>query len=507
MALALTACGDSASDTSVAEFPVVIDDETVWQEAFDAFTTGERACIRSELGDELLESVLAAPIADADVGRTQEVKSIFSCLSPEAARSLYVSITLASFLAEDAATGGEPSEDEQAAETPTPTPSPTPTPLPSPTPPPSPSPTVSLTPDDPSAADDSDVHGDSIEEATSVMISESVFSEVDYDGDVDFFVFEFEAGQQYQIDVELHTLQDSVATLYDRDGAVLATNDDHGSSLASQIVWEAQYSGRHYVEVASWYGEGTGAYYVSARASTIPVDPPSGADDPSVVDDHGDSIEEATPAEVDESVEGAMDFDGDFDFFAFELEAGQLYHFDVELVTLTDSYAVLYNGDGASLISNDDYGGSLASRIVWEAEYSGAHFVEVAAFSNAGTGSYTLTAVTAFDDHAGSFEEATAAVVGEAVEGVLDFDGDVDMFVFELEAGRLYQFDVELGTLGDSQAQLYDSDGLQLNSNDNYGGSPASRIYWDAESPGRYYIQVVGGYLNTGTYTLTAVTR
>ena len=217
MALVLTACGDSASDTSVAEFPVVIDDETVWQEAFDAFTTGERACIRSELGDESLESVLAAPIADADVGQTQEVKSIFSCLSPEAARSLYVSITLASFLAEDAATGGEPSEDEQAAETPTPTPSPTPTPPPSPT--------VSLTPDDPSAADDSDVHGDSIEEATPVMISDSVFSEVDYDGDVDFFVFEFETGQQYQIDVELHTLQDSVATLYDRDGAVLATND------------------------------------------------------------------------------------------------------------------------------------------------------------------------------------------------------------------------------------------------------------------------------------------
>ena len=496
-ALTLTACGDSVSDTSVAEFPVSIDDETAWQEAFDAFSADEQACIRSELDDESLESVLAATIADASLGQTQEVKSIFSCLSPGTARSLHVSISLASFLAEEVATEGEPSEDEQAAETPTPTPtpSPTPPPPPPPTPLPPPPPTVSPTPDSPSVADVSDDHGNSIEEATPVMISETVFSEVDYDGDVDFFAFEVEAGQPYQIDFELHTLFDSVVTLYNRDGAVLVTSDDHGTSFPTRIFWGAQYSGRHYVEVGSQYGEGTGAYYVSVRTSTIPVD------------DHENSIEVATPVEVGESVEGAMDYDGDFDFFAFELEAGQLYQFDVELDTLGDSVATLYNRDGAVLITNDDHGNSLASRIVWEAGYSGGHFVEVTAFSGVGTGSYTLTAVTVSDDHASSFEEATAAVVGEAVEGMLDFEGDVDMFVFELEAGQLYQFDVELGTLGDSQALLYDSNGVQLNSNDNYGDSLASRIYWDTENSGRYYIEVVGWYQSTGTYTLTAVTR
>ena len=110
-------------------------------------------------------------------------------------------------------------------------------------------------------------------------------------------------------------------------------------------------------------------------------------------------------------------------------------------------------------------------------------------------GSYTLTAAVSdlVDDHADSFAEATSATVGEAVEGVLDYAGDVDVFAVALEAGRLYQVDVALGTLPDSVVTLFgDGDEGVLASNDDHGDSPASRIYWETSS-GTYLVEVASG--------------
>lgn len=77
----------------------------------------------------------------------------------------------------------------------------------------------------------------------------------------------------------------------------------------------------------------------------------------------------------------------------FEAQEGQLYQIDVVLETLHDSVATLYDSEGFELASNDDNGDSLASRISWEAEYSGSHYVAVEGFSS-DTGSYTLSIVT-----------------------------------------------------------------------------------------------------------------
>ena len=379
LALVLTACSDTDSETYVAEFPVRIDGETVWQEAFDAFTVDEQACIRSEIDAESLESVLAAPIAEPDVGHTQEIKSIFSCLSTETASSLYFSLALASYLAEDVATDGEPSEDDQAVGTPTPTPTPlpTPTPPPPPTEAPEPPPTVSLVPDEPRGIDTSDDHGDSIAEATPAVVGETVEGAMDYDGDFDFFAFELEADQLYLIDVALGTLGDSVATLYSEDGFMFTSNDDYGGSLASRISWVPDYSGVYYVEVRAFSSEGTGSYTLTAGAA---------------VDDHANSVDGATSAVVGEAVEGEMDYLGDLDVFAFEFEAGQLYQIDVEVDTLSASAVTLYDGDGVWLDNNNSYGSSPTSRIYWEAASSGTHYVEVSGM-NEGEGSYTLTVI------------------------------------------------------------------------------------------------------------------
>ena len=74
-----------------------IDTDTLWGQLFDRFTTSEQSCIRTELGDELLESVLerrAMPEGDTQ----QWEASIFGCLAPETASGLFLSALVARML-------------------------------------------------------------------------------------------------------------------------------------------------------------------------------------------------------------------------------------------------------------------------------------------------------------------------------------------------------------------------------------------------------------------------
>ena len=170
------------------------------------------------------------------------------------------------------------------------------------------------------------------------------------------------------------------------------------------------------------------------------------------------------------------------------------------LGTLSDSFLVLFHPDSWVLADNDNHGDSLASRIVWRAPSSGEYYAWV---GGSGTGSYTLAVSVSdvVDDYADSSEGATTVVVGEAVQGGLEYSGDEDFFVFEALEGAQYQIDVGLGTLGDSLLVLYNSDGRHLEENDDHGDSWASRIVWRAARSGEYFVKV-GGY-GTGSYTLT----
>ena len=71
-----------------------IDTDTLWGQLFDRFTTSEQSCIRTELGDELLESVLerrAMPEGDTQ----QWEASIFGCLALGTASGLCLSALVA----------------------------------------------------------------------------------------------------------------------------------------------------------------------------------------------------------------------------------------------------------------------------------------------------------------------------------------------------------------------------------------------------------------------------
>ena len=337
-------------------------------------------------------------------------------------------------------------------------------------------------------------HGNARAVATEVVVGEAIAGTIDYEDDVDFFRFTATAGELYQIDVVLGTLDDSEIALLDSDGWDLASNDDHGDSLASRIVWAAPDSGDYYVVVGAAWGarDGTGTYTLAVGLSDIQ-------------DDHGDDTDSATGIAVGVDAQGAIDYDGDEDFFRFTATAGELYQIDVVLGTLGDSEIALLSSDGWTLASNDDHGDSLASRIVWAAPDSGDYYVVVGAAWGArdGTGTYTLAVGLSDiqDDHGADTDSATGIAVGVDAQGAIDYDGDEDFFRFTATAGELYQIDVVLGTLGDSEIALLSSDGWGLASNDDHGDSLASRIVWAAPDSGDYYV-VVSGW-GTGSYTLT----
>ena len=336
-----------------------------------------------------------------------------------------------------------------------------------------------------------DDHGNDIDGATVAAVGVDVEGALEYDGDSGYFRFTAEGGQLYQIDVSLGSLPDSYLELRDSDGRRLESNDDHGDSSASRIVWEAPASGDYYLVVG---GYGAGSYTLTVAYSDI-------------ADDHGNDIDDATTAAVGVDVEGALDYEGDSDYFRFTAEGGQLYQIDVSLGSLPDSYLELRDSDGWSLESNDDHGDSSASRIVWRAPDAVEYFLVVAGSWDHDVGSYTLTVAYSdiVDDYGDDIDDATMATVGVDVEGVIDYEGDSDYLRFTAEEGQLYQIDVALGSLPNSELTLLGPDGWYQTYNDDHGDSLASRVVWEAPASGDYYlvVEASGFDAQVGSYTLT----
>ncbi|MCE2527502.1 MAG: PPC domain-containing protein [Actinomycetia bacterium] len=214
---------------------------------------------------------------------------------------------------------------------------------------------------------------DGVESATRVGLGESVEGVLESGGDAGVYVFGAVEDELYEIKVELGSLSDSILAVCDAEGFELAWNDDdYQGSLASHLFWRAPHSGDFYVGVA---GYSEGSYALTVAVSDI-------------VDDHPDLAVGATAVGVGETVRGVLDYPDDVDVFVLEAVEGELYEIDVTLGTLTDSIVTVNDSDGFELAWNDDYEGSLASRVGWTAPSTGDYYIQVLGY---GEGSYSLS--------------------------------------------------------------------------------------------------------------------
>ncbi|MDE0653359.1 MAG: PPC domain-containing protein [bacterium] len=472
-----------------------VDGDTVWQDIFDTLTAPEQACIHGELDDDLLQSVLQRQVL-SQTGSEPWEASIFSCLDPDTAGSLFLAALMVGFR-EDLGVGDLSGEEMACLRD-------------------------WVAGIDVAALVAADVAGED-----DAVFVEPMLGAVGCVA-VRFLTATFADSGVDMADLsedEMSCLQQWQSDLAEADLAALASGGDgfaalglFGFSPLSCIPdrFLAAMLGEMGMDTANlsedqvsclrqWLSD------LGTVAATDPDDalaafgemayglsdclPELGLPDlglqPSGPDDHADSAEGATKVAVDGSVDGALDHFGDVDVFVFEAVEGERYRVGVALGSLEDSVVSLYDADGWELAFNDDHWDSLASQITWAAPESGSYHIEVGSFDGFGTGSYTLSiGLTGPDDHGDWAEGATAVTVGQPVEGSVDHLGDVDFFTFEAVAGERYRIEVTLGSLGDSLVSLYDADGWELAFNDDHGDSLASLITWVAPESGSYYVAV-----------------
>ena len=328
-----------------------------------------------------------------------------------------------------------------------------------------------------------DDHGDDVDNATAVTVGAAVQGSVDYAGDMDYFSFRAEEGKTYQIHAALGTLENSDLTLLDSHGLIVA--DSFASFLDPHIIWEAPRAADFFVVVDDAFGA-VGSYTLTIGISDV-------------TDDHGDDLNNATAVTVGAMVQGSLDYAGDMDYFSFRAEEGKLYQIDAALGTLESSKLTLLDSHGLILADKRDF-----RALIWEAPSAGDYYVVVDPVFGA-SGSYILTIDVSdpfTDDHGDDLNNATAVTVGAAVQGSVDYAGDMDYFSFRAEEGKLYQIDVGLGTLEVYHVTVQDPEGWYTNFGSPHGDSLTSRMTWEASSAGDYYV-IVGEALGLGTYSLT----
>ena len=217
-------------------------------------------------------------------------------------------------------------------------------------------------------------------------------------------------------------------------------------------------------------------------------------------DDHANTGRGSTPATAGKLGVGTLNYERDVDFFVFEAEKGMIYRMGV-LGALPDAALVLYDADVRPLASRDSSAYGLMQSIAWKAPQTERYHLSVAGTSG-GTGSYVLfiTAYAGADDYPNTVRGAGPIPVDEAVQGTLEYHGDVDVFAFSIDEDDPYRIAVIPETLTNPVVTLYGADGEELASGDGQRHPPASLIRWDARTANEYYVEVTGE--GAGSYTL-----
>jgi len=201
---------------------------------------------------------------------------------------------------------------------------------------------------------------------------------------------------------------------------------------------------------------------------------------------------------------------GDEDWVSFTAQAGTIYVLQTsELGTAADTVLTLYDTDGTTaLATNDDYGYTAASRIVWQAPADGTYFAMVKHHNPGAAGpntNYDLSireGVCIPDPFEGDNSRLQAAPLvsdGQAQTRSFCADplstdvADQDWFRFDAVAGSPYVIRTgNLGPQADTVVDLYGAAGNALASNDDYGIGGDSSISITLSTAGTYYVRVTG---------------
>ncbi|WP_368670952.1 hypothetical protein [Myxococcus sp. AM010] len=251
-----------------------------------------------------------------------------------------------------------------------------------------------------------DDHANALQGATPLTVGSPMAVRLHGPNDADVFSFFATAGHIYDLRF-LPAVYERRFKLTDADGETLA------ETQWNRIVHEAAATGTYYVHLLpnpSWGSD------IEMRVDDLGMD------------DHGDTPQTATLADVGETVTGLIHKVPDLDAISVPLDANVFYRLsctrDCTLTTRT-SGAPLY------MLKAEDG--------LWHVHTltSGLVTFIVSARSTPYTFTFRLDP-TSTDDHGDDAGHATPQAVPMSTAGVFELGSDVDVLSFELEAGRSY---------------------------------------------------------------------
>jgi hypothetical protein len=313
-------------------------------------------------------------------------------------------------------------------------------------------------------------------------------------GDRDYVSFQAEAGTTYVVETGgLGPECDTLVTLYDQDGAMLAGDDDGGEeSLASRVSWTADEDGMLIVEVRQFdqviEGRGTGYEIWVSESEPIVL-----AEDEYEPDD---IMVQANPILLGVPQTHSIHEPGDRDWVFFEAVEGQTYIVETShLQGGMDTIIFLHDEEGEKLAENDDHAGDQTSRITWKARSSATLYVVIQDYYGDEVTpemGYTISVSEGVPYDADPYEpddtqdEASTIEVDSYQTHSLHVTADHDWVCFQAASGADYVVETfNLGDWIDTYVTLYDQAGTELADDDDGGAEPlSSLIRWSATVDG-----------------------
>jgi hypothetical protein len=349
--------------------------------------------------------------------------------------------------------------------------------------------------------------------------SSSISSSIDSSGDKDWIRLTVPTSQSYKInlDSDSNGFLDCYLTIRDESGNSLASDDDSGPGLNSQLTINLS-SGKNYYAEAKGYSSTTGKYTLTIAGET------QGS-----TNDIGDltsplMIEPNINGSIKSSIETCYDQDA----FKYTSMKDGLLTINLDSASSLDPILEIYDSTGskAPIASNDDYGLTLNSQVIVPVSKNQTVYLVARGYS-ASIGSYSLSwnltdsqTTVSTNDAPSNYSDFTDSknsqfILGSSTstdiieQAAINPGGDIDVYQWSpIETCNvsftLNATDAKL----DPFLRILDNKGIVLSSDDDSGSGTNSLIAnFKAKSGSVYYIECKGySSYSTGSYELTIQT-
>ncbi len=261
-------------------------------------------------------------------------------------------------------------------------------------------------------SDDVDDFCDDVDSAHEITVGETITDNVRFAGELDIFSFAVQRGVTYQIEASSNIPKLGLVF----EGFKVDLIDHKGirrKSVNNRVIWEAPYSGQHYIRVA---GDVPATYPISVSIADLIDDP-----------------ESDTTLKLGETTHGVIGWD-DVDFFEIDLTQGETFEIDIDSA-IKDEILVDVQHENRGLFGVDRF------LVIWTPAATSSHVVRVRTPDVIGAYSITVRPSDYVDDHPD--DTATPVEFGVPIE-VYAYDWYDDAFTFVAEAGQSFDITVEL---------------------------------------------------------------